>query len=462
MKRKLILSTLLFCLTATLYAQTPDNIIYLKNGSIIKGSVIESVPNQNIKIRTADGSIFVYQMSEVDRIVLNEEKKETTPSEGPKSWQQKGHRGLDFSINLGPNVVFYNGQSSAQFGTEIEGGKKFNKNFYFGIGLGVSAGNGSTNIPFFASLRTFFPIENSRVTPTLLFQGGYSFATGEGDGSGRIILMPGLQLPVSSKVDFNCGFGYLGYFGNGASSHGLGIRVGFGFHKATDGIYTPGTTRNNGLEYAFGLNVKSPWDENRLGVTGDLLIGYKMNANLSFGVGYSLGQVDTPYSTYEEKATQTDKSDAQPVQDYDSEDNETYEYPTQHSFFFRGKYRLTDKKFSPFASVDLGWHFFKWNKDAGNFSLQNGNGLDKEKLRKVGFFLTPAVGGSLRVAPNSYLELKVGYEIATKAISNSESEWKTYGSRYSQYYKRTVQKGKSLSGVTFSLSFVHTLKFLSK
>lgn len=30
MKRKLILSTLLFCLTATLYAQTPDNIIYLK------------------------------------------------------------------------------------------------------------------------------------------------------------------------------------------------------------------------------------------------------------------------------------------------------------------------------------------------------------------------------------------------------------------------------------------------
>lgn len=94
--------------------------------------------------------------------------------------------------------------------------------------------------------------------------------------------------------------------------------------------------------------------------------------------------------------------------------------------------------------------------------MQNGNGLDKEKLRKVGFFLTPAVGGSLRVAPNSYLELKVGYEMATKAIGNSESEWKTYGSRYSQYYKRTVQKGKSLSGVTFSLSFVHTLKFLSK
>lgn len=89
MKKKTILSALLLCLAATLHAQTPGNIIYLKNGSIIKGNVVESVPNQHIKIRTSDGSIFVYQMSDVDRIVLNEEKKETTPSEGPKSWQQK-------------------------------------------------------------------------------------------------------------------------------------------------------------------------------------------------------------------------------------------------------------------------------------------------------------------------------------------------------------------------------------
>lgn len=52
MKKKTILSALLLCLAATLHAQTPGNIIYLKNGSIIKGNVVESVPNQHIKIRT--------------------------------------------------------------------------------------------------------------------------------------------------------------------------------------------------------------------------------------------------------------------------------------------------------------------------------------------------------------------------------------------------------------------------
>lgn len=457
MKKKTILSALLLCLAATLHAQTPGNIIYLKNGSVIKGNVVESVPNQHIKIRTSDGSIFVYQMSDVDRIVMNEEKKNTTSENDPKSWQQKGHRGLDFSISLGPDVTFNNGKGSARFGTEIEGGKKFNKNFYFGVGLGVSAGNGNTSIPLFGSLRTFFPVDNSRVTPTLLFQGGYSFITGDGGGSGRIVLMPGLQLPVNNKVDFNCGMGYLGYFGNGASSHGFGIRVGFGFHKPTDGIFTPAPTRDNGLEYAFDLTLKSPWDENRIGLTGDLLIGYKMNPNLSFGVGYSLGQIEAPYSTYEEEATNADQSDAHPT--YSKET--TSEYLMQHSLFVRGKYRLNDNKFSPFASVDVGWHFFKWNENAGQYGLQNGWGLDKDKLRKVGLFLTPAVGGSLRVAPNSYLEFKIGYEIATKAIGNTETEWVKSG-RYNSYYRRTVQKGKTLSGMIFDVGFVHTLKFLSK
>lgn len=90
MKKKTILSALLLCLAATLHAQTPGNIIYLKNGSVIKGNVVESVPNQHIKIRTSDGSIFVYQMSDVDRIVMNEEKKNTTSEKTPRAGSKKG------------------------------------------------------------------------------------------------------------------------------------------------------------------------------------------------------------------------------------------------------------------------------------------------------------------------------------------------------------------------------------
>ena len=48
--------------------QNYTEVVYLKNGSIIKGIVLEQIPDLSLKIQTADGSIFVYQMHEVDKI----------------------------------------------------------------------------------------------------------------------------------------------------------------------------------------------------------------------------------------------------------------------------------------------------------------------------------------------------------------------------------------------------------
>lgn len=44
------------------------DVVYLKNGSMIVGSIIEQVPNENLKIQTKDGSVFVYPMSDISRI----------------------------------------------------------------------------------------------------------------------------------------------------------------------------------------------------------------------------------------------------------------------------------------------------------------------------------------------------------------------------------------------------------
>jgi hypothetical protein len=44
------------------------DVLYLKNGSIIKGLIIEQIPNTSVKIKTADGSIFVHVMDDVIKI----------------------------------------------------------------------------------------------------------------------------------------------------------------------------------------------------------------------------------------------------------------------------------------------------------------------------------------------------------------------------------------------------------
>ncbi len=53
-----------------------QDVVHCKNGSVIKGTIIEQIPNESIKIQTADGNIFVYKMSEVDK--MTKEQLQTT------------------------------------------------------------------------------------------------------------------------------------------------------------------------------------------------------------------------------------------------------------------------------------------------------------------------------------------------------------------------------------------------
>lgn len=46
----------------------PLDVVYLKNGGLMKGLIIEQIPNVQIKIQTKDGNIFVYKMEEIEKI----------------------------------------------------------------------------------------------------------------------------------------------------------------------------------------------------------------------------------------------------------------------------------------------------------------------------------------------------------------------------------------------------------
>lgn len=64
---KVLLIILLF-LSIQLFGQTQSrDVVYLKNGSIVKGKITEMNPSENLKIQTADGSLFVYKMSEITK-----------------------------------------------------------------------------------------------------------------------------------------------------------------------------------------------------------------------------------------------------------------------------------------------------------------------------------------------------------------------------------------------------------
>jgi len=53
MKKSIILLFSVF-FTLNIGAQTINETVYLKNGSVVKGTIIEQVPNESLKIKTSD------------------------------------------------------------------------------------------------------------------------------------------------------------------------------------------------------------------------------------------------------------------------------------------------------------------------------------------------------------------------------------------------------------------------
>jgi TM2 domain-containing membrane protein YozV len=44
------------------------DVVYLKNGSVVRGLITEQTPNVALKIQSADGNVYVFQMSEVEKL----------------------------------------------------------------------------------------------------------------------------------------------------------------------------------------------------------------------------------------------------------------------------------------------------------------------------------------------------------------------------------------------------------
>lgn len=48
------------------------SVLYLKNGSIIRGTIIEMIPDSLIKIQTGDKNVFVYKYREIEKISMEQ------------------------------------------------------------------------------------------------------------------------------------------------------------------------------------------------------------------------------------------------------------------------------------------------------------------------------------------------------------------------------------------------------
>lgn len=380
------------------------------------------------------------------------------------------HRGLDFSISAGYNAGVGDMKGSTFLPLEIGLGKQFHPNLYVGMRSGAwvaISDKASAQIPIMSDFKVMFPgategklkpIINARLGYLLNIEGDKEIKANDGMGGtisttikscDMIVMeiMPGIQIPLSKTTDFILSAGYTHGFATksgGGSGGYFSVKTAFNFHKRdTKKVKAPREkvdTRDKGLQLTIEGELNN---RERTGGGGNLVLTYKINPHISVGLGGGY-HAFSPFNKDGEDIQYANKYSY-----YDSSLSETqYAYkgsPEMYTFFARGNYRLLDKRLSPIGTIDLGMRKYKWNDEYEPYGYEL-----KEYLKAPGssFFVAPAIGASLRTTKNSYLELKVGYNIA----SNLKAQ--KYGDFEKDVYYST--KSKSMSYGFISIGFTHT------
>lgn len=68
MKKFLLIVCAVFATTLYAAAQQLEDVLYLKNGSVVRGVIMEQQPGRSVKIQTYGGSLFVYSVDEIEKM----------------------------------------------------------------------------------------------------------------------------------------------------------------------------------------------------------------------------------------------------------------------------------------------------------------------------------------------------------------------------------------------------------
>ena len=165
-------------------AQGYCEVVYLKNGSVIKGVIVEQVPNELLTIKVADGSLFVFQMDEVAKITkeeilppqpIEQEKIELFEEQKRESVEPK-KQGYRAFIEPGFGVGLRDDEYGLIF-IQTSHGYQFNPYIYFGGGVGLNIYfDHWPRIPVFVNFRA--NILNKQTTPFIDLKVGIALLDG--------------------------------------------------------------------------------------------------------------------------------------------------------------------------------------------------------------------------------------------------------------------------------------------
>src|SRR5665811_2301470 len=157
MKKPAIITIIMLIISINAFSQKNKDALFLKNGSKIFGKM-EQASGDKISLRTSDGSLFVFDSTEVDHFVIHDNSSVTRKKQG---------------LGLGTEIGFLAGPQNSQYPAPFSFG--FSTSYTFGTRYMAEAGSGlefigHSYMPFYGGFRYYF--RESRTAPFIFGRAG--------------------------------------------------------------------------------------------------------------------------------------------------------------------------------------------------------------------------------------------------------------------------------------------------
>lgn len=214
-----------------------DDVVYLENGSIIRGTLVEQT-DETVKLQTYDGNVFVWELSAVGRLdneptIYKKRRNQLMPStyRGRYNPSRKGYMGIvEGYVGVGRDIgsggrridgsINY-GFGSLAYGVNVINGYRFGHHFAMGFGTGIRAYSYSEfegdmgymaweySLPMYGHFRAdFFKTD---ITPFVALNVGYNapFSPGAGGRYAAFFTEPsfGVAFRVSDRNSLSLSMG---------------------------------------------------------------------------------------------------------------------------------------------------------------------------------------------------------------------------------------------------------------
>ncbi|MFC2096278.1 hypothetical protein ACFLQ3_01095 [Bacteroidota bacterium] len=198
-----------------------QDVVYLKNGSILHGDIIEIKANESITLKSNCGDTWVFKQIDIDRMVKEPISKSVVTKDSLVKVSYK-NKGFYSNINVG---FLFGGNMDTPFpplSLMFVNGYQFDWGLAIGAGLGLDLLN-EAYMPAVADIRYTF--RNSKVSHFIYLQGGYAVSLESPDpydydyydyydsdtkSKGGYIINPGIgfKINLNNKNAFSFGIGY--------------------------------------------------------------------------------------------------------------------------------------------------------------------------------------------------------------------------------------------------------------